>query len=105
MPELVELLHSTYGDDATLTLDDVEQYLGELGTAGRFDLTNAIDRGDVGAALETLHRMLTSSSAAQPKPLHPMQIMASLVFHYQRLLRLDDPVDRHEGARREPRSA
>ena len=29
--------------------------------------------------------------AAQPKPLHPMQIMASLVFHYQRLLRLDDP--------------
>ena len=41
------------------TLDDIEQYLGELGTAGRFDLTNAIDRGDVGRALETLHRMLT----------------------------------------------
>ena len=35
--------------------------------------------------------MLTSSSSAQPKPLHPMQVMASLVFHYQRLLRLDDP--------------
>jgi DNA polymerase III delta subunit len=91
VPELVELLHSTYGDDATLSLDEVEQYLGEVGTAGRFDLTNFIDRGDVGSALETLHRMLTSSSAAQPKPLHPMQIMASLVFHYQRLLRLDDP--------------
>src|SRR5262249_21047247 len=30
------------------------------------------------------------SSAAQPKPLHPMQVMASLVFHYLRLLRLDD---------------
>jgi DNA polymerase-3 subunit delta len=91
VPELVELLHSTYGDNATLTLDEVEQYLGEVGTAGRFDLTNFIDRGDVGSALETLHRMLTSTSAAQPKPLHPMQIMASLVFHYQRLLRLDDP--------------
>jgi DNA polymerase III subunit delta len=91
VPELVELLHSTYGDDATLSLDEVERYLGEVGTAGRFDLTNFIDRGDVGSALETLHRMLTSSSAAQPKPLHPMQIMASLVFHYQRLLRLDDP--------------
>ncbi len=99
VPELVELLHSTYGDNASLSLDDVEQYLGELGTAGRFDLTNAIDRGDVGAALETLHRMLTASSSAQPKPLHPMQVMASLVFHYQRLLRLDDPVDRHQGAR------
>jgi DNA polymerase III delta subunit len=91
VPELVELLHATYGDDASLSLDEVEQYLGELGTAGRFDLTNAIDRGEVGSALETLHRMLTSSSSAQPKPLHPMQVMASLVFHYQRLLRLDDP--------------
>jgi DNA polymerase III delta subunit len=91
VPELVELLHSTYGADTALTLDDIEPYLGEVGTAGRFDLANFIDRGDVGSALETLHRMLTSSSAAQPKPLHPMQIMASLVFHYQRLLRLDDP--------------
>ena len=61
---------------------------------GRFDLTNAIDRGDLGAALEVLHRMLTATSAQQPKPLHPMQVMASLVFHYQRLLRLDDPAIR-----------
>ena len=76
---------------ATLDVDAVEAYLGELGTAGRFDLTNAIDRGELGAALEVLHRMLTATSAAQPKPLHPMQVMASLVFHYQRLLRLDDP--------------
>jgi DNA polymerase-3 subunit delta len=91
VPELVELLHATYGDGSTLALDDVEQYLGELGTAGRFDLTNAIDRGDVGAALEALHRMLGSTSAVQAKPLHPMQIMASLGFQYQRLLRLDDP--------------
>ncbi len=91
VPELVELLHATYGDDASLSLDEVEQYLGEVGTAGRFDLTNAIDRGDVGGALEALHRMLTASSSVQTKPLHPMQIMASLVFNYQRLLRLDDP--------------
>ena len=35
--------------------------------------------------------MLTASSSVQLKPLHPMQVMASLVFHYQRLLRLDDP--------------
>jgi len=91
VPELVELLHSTYGDNASLSLDDVEQYLGEIGTAGRFDLTNAIDKGNLGDALETLHRMLTSSSSVQTKPLHPMQVMASLVFHYQRLLRLDDP--------------
>jgi DNA polymerase III delta subunit len=91
VPELVELLRATYGSGATLGVDDVEAYLGELGTAGRFDLTNAIDRGDLGAALEVLHRLLTATSASQPKPLHPMQVMASLVYHYQRLLRLDDP--------------
>jgi DNA polymerase-3 subunit delta len=91
VPELVELLHATYGDDAVLDLEDVEQYLGELGTAGRFELTNAIDRGDVGRALEILHRQVTATSAVQPKPLHPMQLMASLGYHYQRLLRLDDP--------------
>ncbi len=91
VPELVELLHSTYGDGALLDLVEIEQYIGELGTAGRFDLTNALDRGDIAASLEALHRLLTATSAAQPKPLHPMQVMASLVFHYQRLLRLDDP--------------
>jgi DNA polymerase-3 subunit delta len=91
VPELVDLWHSTYGDDAVLDVDDIEQYLGELGTAGRFDLTNALDRGDLGRALEVLHRLLTSTSASQPKPLHPMQVMATLVYHYQRLLRLDDP--------------
>ncbi len=91
VPELVELWQSAYGDDAVLDLADVEQYLGELGTAGRFDLANAVDRGDVPKALETLHRLMHATSAVQPKPLHPMQIMATLVYHYQRLLRLDDP--------------
>jgi DNA polymerase-3 subunit delta len=91
VPELVELLLATYGSGVTLDVDAVEPYLGELGTAGRFDLTNAIDRGDLGAALEALHRKLTATSASEKRPLHAMQVMASLVFHYQRMLRLDDP--------------
>jgi len=91
VPELVEVLHATYGDGKVLSLDEVDPYLGDLGTAERFALTNTIDHGDVAGALETLHRYLTATSAKQPKPLHPMQVMATLVFHYQRLLRLDDP--------------
>jgi len=91
VPELVRLLRATYGANTPLDVDAVEAYLGELGTAGRFDLTNAIDRGELGTALEVLERLLSATSAAQPKTLHPMQVMASLVFHYQRLLRLDDP--------------
>jgi DNA polymerase-3 subunit delta len=91
VPELVEVLRSAYGDDRVLDLAEIETYLGEAGTAGRFDLTNAIDRGDVAVALEVLHRQLHSTSGAQPKPLHPLQVMATLVFHYQRMLRLDSP--------------
>jgi DNA polymerase III subunit delta len=91
VPELVELLHSTYGDDATLDTAEVDAYLGELGTAGRFDLANAIDKGDVGRSLEVLHRMLTATSARQDKPVHPLVVMAMLVSHYQRFMRLDDP--------------
>src|SRR5204862_1579851 len=82
---------ATYGANATLDVDAVEGYLGEVGTSERFALTNAIDRGDLSGALEVLHRSVAATDASQTKPLHPMQVMASLVFHYQRLLRLDDP--------------
>jgi len=94
VPELVALLESTFGAGAQLDEPDVAPYLGESGTAGRFDLTNAIDRGDGPAALEVLHRLLAATSAQQPRPVHPMQIMATLSFHYQRLVRLDDPTIR-----------
>jgi len=91
VPELVELLHSTYGERSTLDLEDVEPYLGEVGTVAWWDLANSIDRGDVAGALEVLHRLLSATSAKQPKVAHPLQVMATLVSHYQRLLRLDDP--------------
>jgi DNA polymerase III subunit delta len=91
VPELVEVLSAAYGPGATVGVDEVEVYLGAVGTAGPFDLTNAIDKGDVAGALETLHRLLTATSTRAPRPMHPLQVMAMLVRHYQRLLRLDDP--------------
>jgi DNA polymerase-3 subunit delta len=89
--ELVALLHSAYGDGAALDVDDVAPYLGEAGGVPRYELTNAIDRGDTAAALDTLHRLLSATSARDPRPLHPMQLIATLIPHYQRMLRLDDP--------------
>jgi DNA polymerase III delta subunit len=91
VPELVEVLNARYGTDVTLAVDDITDYLGGVGTVGPFELTNAIDRGDVATALEVLHRALTATSAREPKATHPFQVMAMLVRHYQRLLRLDDP--------------
>jgi DNA polymerase-3 subunit delta len=94
--ELVALLHSAYGDNAALDVDDVEPYLGEAGGVPRYELTNAIDRGDTASALDTLHRLLTATSARDPRPIHPMQLIATLAPHYQRMLRLDDPAIRTE---------
>ena len=94
--ELVALLHAAFGEGAALDVDDVEPYLGETGAVPRYELTNAIDRGDTASALDTLHRLLTATSARDPRPLHPMQLMATLTPHYQRMLRLDDPAIRTE---------
>ena len=72
-----------------------------VGTAGR---VRAHERDREAATSAPRSRCCTGCSRrrarAQPKPMHPLQIMASLVCHYQRLLRLDDPVDHDEGAGR-----
>lgn len=91
VPELVGVLRAAYGEGGALGAGDVDRYLGEVGTAGRFDLTNLLDRGDVAGALGVLHRLLTATSARDPRPLHPFQVMAMLTGHYLRLARLDDP--------------
>ena len=94
--ELVEILRAAFGPDATLSVDDVEPYLGEAGGVPRYELTNAIDRGDTAGALASLHRLLNATSPRDPRPLHPMQVIATLIPHYQRMLRLDDPSIRTE---------
>ena len=94
--ELVSLLRGAYGEGAALDVADIEPYLGEAGGVPRYELTNAIDSGDTAAALDTLHRLLSATSSRDPRPLHPMQVMATLVPHYQRMVRLDDPAIRTE---------
>jgi DNA polymerase III subunit delta len=88
---LVELLIGTYGPGATLGADEVEAYLGDVGSVPVWQLTNRIEEGDVAAALATLHRMLTATTAREPKPMHPLQVMGLLHSRYKKLLRLDDP--------------
>lgn len=90
VPQLVELLVAAYGPGATLGAGDVEPYLGEAGSVPAYQLTNAIESGDVAGALETLARMLNATGPRQPKPMHALQVMALLHNHYRRLLRLDD---------------
>jgi DNA polymerase III subunit delta len=80
---VLEALVSTFGDNARLHADDVEPYLGEAADVQPWDLTDAIDSGDIPLALERLHRMTGAGGR------HPLQVMAVLHNHYTRLLRLD----------------
>jgi len=68
---------------ARLTAADVEPFLGAAGAVPPWDLTDAIDKGDVPTALAMLHRMLGAGGR------HPLVVMATLQGHYERMLRLD----------------
>ena len=84
IPALLDVLRAAYGEGARIDVDDLEPYLGEAGGVAPYHLTGAIDKGDAAGALEILHRLRGAS-------FHPLQVMALLHKHYQRILRLDDP--------------
>jgi DNA polymerase III delta subunit len=56
--------------------DEVRPYLSGTKTVQPWDLTDAIDRGDVAGALGALHGL---------KGMHPLQIQATLSGHFRRL--------------------
>lgn len=89
LPGVLSVLSSTYGEGAGLTVGDIDPFLGEAGGVPPWDLTDAIDRGDIPAALTMLGRMLRAGR-------HPMQVMATLHTHYQRILRLEGAAVRGE---------
>jgi DNA polymerase III subunit delta len=91
VPQLVELLASAFGEDATLDVADVEPYLADAGSVPGYLLTNAIETGDIAGALDTLRRMLTATGPGQPRPMHPLQVLGMLHSYYRRVSRLDDP--------------
>jgi DNA polymerase-3 subunit delta len=92
LPGLLATLEGAFGAGARVGRDDVMPYLGEAGDVAPWDLTDAIDAGDVPRALEVLHRMLGGGGR------HPLQVMATLTNHYLRMVRLDDPSIRGDKA-------
>ncbi|MEM8925161.1 MAG: DNA polymerase III subunit delta [Actinomycetota bacterium] len=80
---VLEALHSAYGDNASLSADDVAAYVGPASDVPPWELTDAIDSGDIGTALDKLARMTQGGDR------HALQVMATLHTHYQRALALD----------------
>jgi DNA polymerase-3 subunit delta len=85
-------LASTFDRGARLSAADIEPYLGRAGSVPPWDLTDAIDAGDVRTALVVLQRMIGGGDR------HPLQLMAILHTHYTRLLRVDGSGARSESA-------
>ena len=80
---LLGALSAAYGEGARISADDLAPYLGEAGNVPRYELPDAIDRGEPGVALAVLHRMLEAGG------LVPVQILATLHGHFANMLALD----------------
>lgn len=80
---IVQALTGAFGPGARLGPEEVAPYLGEAGGVAPWDLTDAIDRGDVAGSLAVLERMLGGGGR------HPLQILATLHGHYQKMVALD----------------
>ena len=66
-----------------MSAEDLRPYLGEAGNVPRYELTDAIDRGEAGRAPCVLHRMLDAGG------LVPVQVLATLHGHFANMLALD----------------
>ena len=83
LPGLLAMLESAYGPGAQLGAEEVEPFLGSSGSVPPWELTDAIDEGDIALALDRLHRMTVAGDR------HALQIMATLHSHIGRIARLD----------------
>jgi DNA polymerase-3 subunit delta len=92
LPNILDVLEAAHGTGAKITAADLDPVLGDAGGSAPWDLTDAMDRGDVSGALIHLRRMLVAR--------HPFVVFASVWGHYQRMLRLEG-----SGARSEAEAA
>jgi DNA polymerase III delta subunit len=80
---LLSALAAAYGQGSRITVEELRPYLGGAGTVARYELTDAIDRGDPAAALGVLHRMTDAGG------LSAVEVVFSLHRHYSNMLTLD----------------
>lgn len=83
LASMLDVFVAAYGTERRLAVDDVRPFLGEAGSVAPWDLTDAIDGGDVTGALEQLRRITGAGGR------HPLEVTATLHGHYRRMLRLD----------------
>jgi DNA polymerase III subunit delta len=90
LANLLTALGAAYGVGSKVGVDEVEPFLGEAGGVPPWELTDAVDSGDINRALGALHRMTKAGGR------HPLVVMATLQGHFGNMLRLDGSGARDE---------
>lgn len=86
---LVRTLEGALGADATVTADDVATFGGDAGSTVPWALDDAIDKGDVPAALQLLPRLIPYAGSPTDRNGAAFRLMAVLHKRYSNMLRLD----------------
>jgi DNA polymerase III subunit delta len=86
---ILTVLEAVYGGQE-VGPDELAPYLGDAGSVPPWELTDAIDSGDVAVAVEKVRRMLGGGER------HPLQVMVTIQSHVERMLRLDGSGARDE---------
>ncbi|MGB1655475.1 MAG: DNA polymerase III subunit delta [Acidimicrobiales bacterium] len=95
---LVRTLEGALGADATVSVEDVATFGGEAGATVPWALDDAIDRGDVAAALQLLPRLIPSAGSPTDRNGAAFRLAAVLHRRYSNMLRLDGADVRDEKA-------
>lgn len=83
MNGILETLAAAYGEGASIGTAELEPFLGVAGAVRPWDLTDAIDAGDVSGSLSALRRMMSAGGRAAP------EVIEILHRHFSNMLRLD----------------
>ena len=86
---LVRTLEGALGADATVSADDVATFGGDAGSTVPWALDDAIDKGDVTAALQLLPRLIPYAGSPTDRNGAAFRLMAVLHKRYSNMLRLD----------------
>ncbi len=86
---LVRTLEGALGEGSKVTAADIATYGGDPGSAAPWALSDALDSGDVVAALELLQRLIPYEDVVLERNGAVFRLVSLLHRHYANMLRLD----------------
>jgi len=93
---LLRTLEGALGAGGIVTETDVATFGGQQGSVAPWDLDDAIDKGDVAAAVSLVHRIIPLTNNSSDRSSAAFRLLATLNRRYSNMLRLDGAGARHE---------